>query len=72
VVSGKSILEAALDANIELPYSCQTGSCSTCKAKLLRGKVKMIGLTKDRNDLEQDEFLLCCTHPISGDVNLVI
>lgn len=72
VIKGKSILESALDAGIELPYSCQTGNCSTCKGKLLKGEAKMIGLTKERDDLSLDEYLLCCTHPLSDNVNIEI
>ncbi|MFC5285200.1 FAD-binding oxidoreductase [Pedobacter alpinus] len=68
VIKGKSILETALDANIELPYSCQTGNCSTCKGKLKTGKLKMIGLREQRTDLGIDEFLLCCSHPLDGEV----
>lgn len=70
VAKGKSILEAALNADIELPYSCQTGNCSTCKGKLISGEVKMIGLSKEREDLAVDEFLLCCTHPLTENVQL--
>lgn len=72
VAKGKSILEAALNADIELPYSCQTGNCSTCKGKLLDGKAKMIGLSKEREDLAIDEFLLCCTHPLTENVHIEI
>lgn len=72
VTKGKSILEAALNADIELPYSCQTGNCSTCKGKLLNGNAKMIGLSKERNDLATDEFLLCCTHPLTENVHIEI
>ncbi|RZK04262.1 MAG: 2Fe-2S iron-sulfur cluster binding domain-containing protein, partial [Flavobacterium sp.] len=72
VIKGKSILESALDAGIELPYSCQTGNCSTCKGKLLSGEAKMIGLTKDREDLLVDEYLVCCTHPLSDNVYIEI
>jgi len=72
VIKGKSILESALDAGIELPYSCQTGNCSTCKGKLLQGEVKMIGLSKDREDLLPDEYLICCTHPLSNNVYIEI
>lgn len=68
VVKGKSILEAALDAGLDIPYSCQTGNCSTCKAAVLSGEVKMIGLTKQREDLKIDECLLCCSHPLSANV----
>lgn len=72
IAKGKSILESALDAGIELPYSCQTGSCSTCKGYRVQGKVKMIGLPKDRDDLLDDEYLLCCTHPLSSHVHIKI
>ncbi|GGH14516.1 ferredoxin--NADP reductase [Pedobacter zeae] len=72
VAKGKSILEAALNADIELPYSCQTGNCSTCKGKLLDGKAKMIGLSKERDDLALDEFLLCCAHPLTENVHIEI
>ena len=72
VSKGKSILEAALNVDIELPYSCQTGSCSTCKGKLIAGDVKMIGLSKEREDLAADEFLLCCAHPLTENVQISI
>lgn len=72
VVKGKSILEAALNADIELPYSCQTGNCSTCKGTLISGEAKMIGLTKQRDDLSANEYLLCCTHPLTENVHIEI
>lgn len=68
VKKGKSVLEAALDAGIELPYSCQTGNCSQCKGKANEGDLKMIGLTKERGDLQKDEYLLCCSHPLKENV----
>jgi ring-1,2-phenylacetyl-CoA epoxidase subunit PaaE len=68
VVKGKTILEAALETDIELPYSCQTGNCSTCKGKLVAGESKMIGLTQAREDLAQNEILLCCAHPVTDNV----
>jgi len=72
VVKGKSILEAALDANIELPYSCQTGNCSTCKGTVQQGRAKMIGLTKEREDLKAEEYLLCCSYPASENIFIKI
>ena len=71
VLKGKSILEAALDLDIELPYSCQTGNCNTCKGILKNGKSKMIGINKPE-DLLEDEFLLCCTYPITENVYIKI
>jgi ring-1,2-phenylacetyl-CoA epoxidase subunit PaaE len=72
IPKGKSVLDVSLDNGIELPYSCQTGNCSTCKAILSRGSLKMIGLDKERLDLSQDEFLLCCSYPLGSEVNIEV
>ena len=37
----KTILEAALDEDIDAPYSCQGGICSSCVARLTEGKATM-------------------------------
>jgi ring-1,2-phenylacetyl-CoA epoxidase subunit PaaE len=72
VAKGKSILEAGLDAMLELPYSCQTGSCLLCKAELLTGKIKTIGIEKKPDGLLDNEYLLCCGFPRTNDVELLI
>ncbi len=36
----KSVLDAALAAGILLPYSCRSGACSTCKARVVSGTVE--------------------------------
>jgi len=68
VKKGNSILEEALEIGIELPYSCQTGNCSTCKATLKSGEMKMVGLSKPRTDLNENEYLLCCSYPMTSNV----
>jgi ring-1,2-phenylacetyl-CoA epoxidase subunit PaaE len=66
---GASILEAALMEGVDLPFACKGGVCSTCRAKLLEGKVEM-----DQNyALEADELaagyvLTCQSHPRSEKV----
>ncbi|MGH7397823.1 MAG: 2Fe-2S iron-sulfur cluster-binding protein, partial [Candidatus Rokuibacteriota bacterium] len=35
---GEKILHAALRRGVELPYECATGTCGTCKAKLVSGR----------------------------------
>jgi ring-1,2-phenylacetyl-CoA epoxidase subunit PaaE len=72
VAKGKSILEASLNALIELSYSCQTGNCILCKAKLLKGEVKTIGLQKIPPLLNTDECLLCCSYPLDDNVEVLV
>lgn len=61
---GLSVLDAGLNQGLDLPYSCKGGVCSTCKAKVIEGRVEM-----DNNyALEDDEvaqgFVLTCqSHP---------
>jgi toluene monooxygenase electron transfer component len=37
---GEKVLYAGLRAGIDLPYECGSGTCGTCKAKLLGGRVR--------------------------------
>lgn len=71
VGENQSILQAALQNNIPLPYSCRVGDCSTCAAKCTMGKVQMA-----KNDVLTDAdiasgWILTCTgHPVSNDVEI--
>ncbi len=66
-----SILAAAARAGLDVPYSCRSGVCATCRAKVLDGRVRM-----DRNfALEPDDiaagFVLSCqAHPLTERVVL--
>lgn len=64
VDNGESILDAAMDKGIDLPFSCKGGMCCTCKAKLIEGKVEMdshYGL--EPHELEEGFILTCQSHP---------
>ena len=37
----KNIIQASLDKNIKLPFSCRSGICGTCKAKIINGEVSI-------------------------------
>ena len=37
---GEKILHAGLRSGVELPYECATGTCGTCKARLLSGRAE--------------------------------
>ena len=37
---GEKILHAGLRSGVELPYECSTGTCGTCKARLVSGRAE--------------------------------
>ena len=41
LIPGKTLLDIALQAKLDVPYSCQGGVCSTCIAKVTQGKASM-------------------------------
>ena len=45
-----TILELALENDVDAPYSCQGGICSTCMARVIKGSVVM-----DNNQILTDE-----------------
>lgn len=66
---GSTILDAAMRAGADLPYSCKGGVCSTCKARVLEGAVKMelnYGLEPD--EVEAGYILTCQAHPTTARV----
>ncbi len=68
---GKNILDAGIHNGLDLPYACKAGVCSTCKAKLVKGKVDM-DLTHglEAHEIEAGYILTCQAHPISDDVEV--
>ena len=69
----KTILEAALDLDIDLPYSCQSGLCTACMGKCTSGKVMM---TEDDcltdQEMKDGIVLTCVAHPLSDGVVIEI
>lgn len=65
----KSILQAALDEGVNLPYSCRGGRCSTCAARCLSGSVYMtINDVLTERDLADGWVLTCTGYPESDGV----
>jgi len=40
VAQGETVLQAALDAGIDLPYSCRSGTCRTCISRVISGSIE--------------------------------
>jgi ferredoxin-NADP reductase len=73
VQAGQSILASALVDRIPLPYSCKTGTCGKCTAKLTSGKVKMINNYVLKNDdVNAGIILLCQSYPLDNEVTVEI
>jgi ring-1,2-phenylacetyl-CoA epoxidase subunit PaaE len=67
----QTILEAALDKDLDAPYSCQGGICSSCLARVTEGEVKM----RQNNILTDGEvadglILTCQAHPLTPNVSI--
>ncbi|HET7526641.1 MAG TPA: 2Fe-2S iron-sulfur cluster-binding protein, partial [Burkholderiaceae bacterium] len=66
-----SILDAASAAGLEVPFSCTSGVCGTCRAKLVEGQVRMErNFALDKKEVEAGFVLTCQAHPTSERVVL--
>lgn len=71
MASGVSIVDAAAEQGIQLPFSCKGGVCATCRTHVRQGEVRM-----DTNyglepwEVEEGFVLACQSHPVSDKVLL--
>jgi CDP-4-dehydro-6-deoxyglucose reductase len=68
VAENRSVLDAALAAGLNLPHSCKSGHCASCRARLKSGEIfypngRTAGLTEA--EARQGDILLCQARPRS-------
>ncbi len=73
VKADSKILERAIEEDIDMPFSCQSGVCTACMGKLVEGKVEM----KISDALSDEEikngYILCCqSYPRSDKITVEI
>jgi ring-1,2-phenylacetyl-CoA epoxidase subunit PaaE len=55
-----SVLEAAEHAGLELPFSCRSGICATCRARIVGGEAVMAhNIALEPWEIDAG-FVLCC------------
>ena len=65
------ILDMAIDAGMDLPYSCKGGVCATCKARVLVGETEMTtNFALEEEEVEAGYVLTCQAHAKSDFVHV--
>lgn len=67
----KTVLQAALDHGLDVPYSCQGGICSSCVARIVEGTAEMEknSILVD-SEIEEGLVLTCQAHPTSANLKV--
>lgn len=70
-MDGRTIIEGADAAGIELPSQCRAGICGTCRGRLVRGEVRMLdNMMLDDAQLAAGFVLACQSLPLTAEIAL--
>ncbi|MCY4354051.1 MAG: 2Fe-2S iron-sulfur cluster-binding protein [Truepera sp.] len=68
---GETVLQTLLDAGHDPPYSCRSGICGSCRARIVRGEVQMRSTAALSNrDLKWGLVLACQARCTTAEVTL--
>ena len=69
----KTILQQAMSNNLDIPYSCRSGMCASCKCKCVEGEVKMLdGHFLTEEEVKAGNILSCISYPLTEKVTIEI
>ena len=67
--AGETILRASIEEGLSVPYACESGVCSTCKARCVSGEVRMrSNSVLSDSEIEEGFILTCQSEAVSSEV----
>ncbi|MCV7370024.1 ferredoxin [Mycolicibacterium duvalii] len=69
---GDTLLQVARSAGLRAPYSCETGSCGTCMARIVEGSARMVNNDAlDDDEVAEGWVVSCQALPTSPRVHMI-
>jgi ferredoxin-NADP reductase len=66
VPPGKSVLDALLDAGVDMPYSCMEGVCGTCETRVLDGEIDHRDGVLSAVEKQRGDVMMVCVSTCKG------
>lgn len=70
VSESQTILDAATKADMDLPFSCSAGVCTTCAAQIITGEVEQSDGMGVSPELQDEGYVLLCVAYPRSDIKL--